>query len=188
MIYLELFISFFQVGLFCFGGGYAALPLIQDQVMVQHDWLSMTEFTHLVTISQMTPGPIGINASTFVGTKMAGVGGAAVATLGFVTPSFILMSILAWVYFKYRNTNVLKDVLSALKPAVVALIGTAGFDIIVTALWGQNAISIATTDYLMLALLVFSFALLRSKRLSAVKVMILAGVVNLALAMMGIGV
>ena len=73
MIYLQLFISFFKVGLFSFGGGYAALPLIQDQIVTNNGWISMEEFTHLITISQMTPGPIAINAATFVGIKVAGL-------------------------------------------------------------------------------------------------------------------
>ena len=72
MIYLKLFLSFLQIGLFSFGGGYAAMPLIREQVVSQHDWLTMTEFTDLITISQMTPGPIAINAATFVGSKIAG--------------------------------------------------------------------------------------------------------------------
>ena len=79
MIYLQLFVSFFKVGLFAFGGGYAALPLIQEQVISENAWLSMNEFTHLVTISQMTPGPIALNAATFVGTKVAGIPGSIVA-------------------------------------------------------------------------------------------------------------
>lgn len=70
MIYLKLFLSFLQIGLFSFGGGYAAMPLIQEQVVTQHGWLTMTEFTDLITISQMTPGPIAINAATFVGSKI----------------------------------------------------------------------------------------------------------------------
>ena len=83
MIYWQLFWSFFQIGLFSFGGGYAALPLIQQQVTVYHTWLSLGEFTDLVTISQMTPGPIAINAATFVGIRISGLPGALVATLVF---------------------------------------------------------------------------------------------------------
>ena len=86
MIYIQLFLSFFQISLFSFGGGYAALPLIQGQVVNVHHWLSMTEFTDLITISQMTPGPIAINAATFVGMKLTGMPGAVVATLGYITP------------------------------------------------------------------------------------------------------
>ena len=103
MIYLELFWSFLQIGLFSFGGGYAALPLIQQQVVDNHAWLSMTEFTNLITISQMTPGPIAINSATFVGIKIAGIPGAVVATLGCVLPSCIIVTIIAKLYLKYRN-------------------------------------------------------------------------------------
>ena len=87
MIYLQLFWSFFQIGLFSFGGGYAALPLIQTQVVDLHHWLSMSEFMDLITISQMTPGPIAINSATFVGIQIAGPWGAVVSTLGCILPS-----------------------------------------------------------------------------------------------------
>lgn len=92
MMYIQLFLSFFQISLFSFGGGYAALPLIQGQVVNVHHWLSMTEFTDLITISQMTPGPIAINAATFVGMKLTGMPGAVVATLGYITPSCIIVT------------------------------------------------------------------------------------------------
>ena len=95
MIYLQLLLSFLQIGLFSFGGGYAALPLIQDQIVSLHGWLSMEEFTDLITISQMTPGPIAINAATFVGQKIAGVPGAIVATLGCVLPSCVIVTLIA---------------------------------------------------------------------------------------------
>ena len=83
MIYLQLFLSFLQIGMFSFGGGYAAMPLIQGQVVTGHKWLTMAEFTDLITISQMTPGPIAVNSATFVGIKIAGVPGAFVATLAY---------------------------------------------------------------------------------------------------------
>ena len=91
MIYLQLFISFLQIGMFSFGGGYAAMPLIQGQVVTGHKWLSMAEFTDLITISQMTPGPIAVNSATFVGMKVAGVPGALAATLGCILPSCIIV-------------------------------------------------------------------------------------------------
>lgn len=96
MICLQLFFSFLQIGLFSFGGGYAAMPLIQGQVVTQHGWLSMTEFTDLVTISQMTPGPIAINSATFVGIKIAGIPGALAATIGCILPSCIIVTLIAW--------------------------------------------------------------------------------------------
>ena len=125
MIYIQLFLSFFQISLFSFGGGYAALPLIQGQVVNVHHWLSMTEFTDLITISQMTPGPIAVNSATFVGIKIAGVPGAFVATLGCILPSCIIVTLIAKLYLKYRNMAVLQGVLASLRPAVVALIEEA---------------------------------------------------------------
>ena len=101
MIYLELFLSFLQIGLFSFGGGYAAMPLIQGQVVNGHHWLSMTEFTDLITISQMTPGPIAVNSATFVGIRIAGIPGALVATLGCILPSCLIVTLIASFYFHH---------------------------------------------------------------------------------------
>ena len=97
MILWQLFFSFFQVGLFSIGGGYAAMPLIQKQVVDLHGWLSLTEFTDLITISQMTPGPIAINSATFVGIRIAGIPGALIATLGAILPGCAIVALLAWV-------------------------------------------------------------------------------------------
>ena len=105
MIYMQLFFSFLLVGLFSIGGGYAAIPLIQAQVVQAHAWLSMAEFTNLVTIAEMTPGPIAVNAATFVGIRIAGVPGAVVATLGCIFPALILVSVLAYVYRRYKSAR-----------------------------------------------------------------------------------
>ena len=105
MIYLRLFMSFLQIGLFSFGGGYAALPLIQEQIVELHGWLSQSEFTDLITISQMTPGPIAVNAATFVGIRVAGIPGAVTATLGCIFPSCVIVSILAFLYLKYKKNR-----------------------------------------------------------------------------------
>ena len=125
MIYLQLFLSFLQIGLFSFGGGYAAMPLIQDQVVTAHGWLSMPEFTDLITISQMTPGPIAINSATFVGMKIAGVPGAIAATVGCVFPSCVIVTLLARLYLKYRDMSLLQGILGSLRPAVVAMVAAA---------------------------------------------------------------
>ena len=107
MIYLQLLWSFFQIGLFSIGGGYAAMPLIQQQVVELNPWLTMGEFTDVVTISQMTPGPIAINAATFVGIRVAGFPGSLVATLGCVLPSCIVVLLLACLYTRYRKLTLL---------------------------------------------------------------------------------
>ena len=112
MIYLQLFLSFLQIGMFSFGGGDAAMPLIQGQVVTAHHWLSMEEFTDLITISQMTPGPIAINSATFVGTKIAGTGGALAATFGCILPSCIIVTCIARLYLKYRNLALLQGILN----------------------------------------------------------------------------
>ncbi|HRM58828.1 MAG TPA: chromate transporter [Megamonas funiformis] len=186
MIYLELFWSFVQVGLFCVGGGYASMPLIQAQVIDVHGWLSMSEFIDMFTISQMTPGPIGINAATFVGMKVAGFLGAIVATLGFVTPSFILGIILAKLFFKYGNIGVIKGILNGLRPAVVALICSAGMSFIFLALFNTEKmpINVADIDYLGLFVLIVAFIAVR-KKVGIIKILAGSGVLGLILGLIG---
>ena len=134
MIYLQLFVSFLQVGLFSIGGGYAAMPLIQEQVVTLHPWLTLREFTDLITIAGMTPGPIAINSATFVGMRIAGVAGALVATMGCVLPSCIVSLLLAKLYLKYRSLDLIHGALGGLRPAVIALIASAGVTILLGAL------------------------------------------------------
>ena len=95
MIYLQLYLSFLQVGLFSVGGGYAAMPLIRSQVVELHPWMTLQEFTNLITIAEMTPGPIAVNCATFVGLRIAQLPGAVIATLGCITPALVLVSLLA---------------------------------------------------------------------------------------------
>lgn len=173
MIYLEIFWSFFQIGLFSFGGGYAALPLIQEQVVDAKGWLTMTEFADVITISQMTPGPIALNAATFVGIGVAGLPGAIVATLGSVTPSCIIVLTLAMVYYKYKELNWMKAILKGLKPAVIGLIASAGFSILLFSLWNGEVIDIVAIIIFIAALFV-----LRKWKMNPIHVMLGAGVVG----------
>lgn len=186
MIYLELFWSFLQIGLFSFGGGYAAMPLIQGQVVTDHGWLSMTEFTDLITISQMTPGPIAINSATFVGIKIAGIPGALVATIGCILPSCIIVTLVAKLYLKYRNMAVLQGILNSLRPAVVAMIASAGISILITAFWGNEAaVILLKTNWVMVLIFAGCIVLLQKFRMNPIWVMILAGVVNTAVSLIG---
>ena len=178
MMLLQLLISFLKIGAFSFGGGYAALPLIQNEVVNIHQWISMTEFTNLVTISQMTPGPIAINTATFVGMKVSGVFGAIVATLGCVLPSCIIVTMLAWLYLKYRQLDTLQSVLKTLRPAVVAMIAAAGVSMMITSFWG-DVISIETTKISAICRFGICIYLLAKKEMSPVLVMSIAGVLNL---------
>ena len=178
MIYLQLFLSFLQIGSFSFGGGYAAMPLIQNQVVDLHHWLSLSEFTDLVTISQMTPGPIAVNSATFVGIKIAGIPGAIVATLGCILPACIIVTIIAWLYLKYRNMKSLQVVLSTLRPAVVSLIATAGLTIIISAIFGELGISINTIKIQMVVIFGICMFLLMKWKMNPIFVMVLAGILN----------
>lgn len=134
MIFLELFINFFLIGLFTIGGGYAMLPLIQQKVVYEHNWITDTMFTDVVAISQMTPGPIGINSATYIGYSVireAGyshflcVCGSFTTTLAVVLPSFLIVLALCHVYSRFNHSDIFKNFMSGLRPAVVGLIGAA---------------------------------------------------------------
>lgn len=173
----SLYLSFLKIGLFSFGGGYAALAIIQDEIVTNQAWLDLAEFNNLITISQMTPGPIGINAATFVGTKIGGILGAIVATLGFATPSLIIITTISYFYTKYRDMSIMDNILKFLRPAVVALLVIAASSIIKTALFGEKSALLGNLDILMVILIGASLYLLFKKKFDPIKVMLLSGVV-----------
>ncbi len=124
MIYLELFWTFFKIGLFTFGGGYAMLPMIQAEITA-HSWMSETALVDFVAVSESTPGPFAVNVSTYVGAELAGIPGGLCATLGVVLPSFIIILIVARCYVRFKNSRIVTGCMSGLKPAVVGLIAAA---------------------------------------------------------------
>ena len=179
MIYIQLFLSFVQIGALSFGVGYAAMPLIQNQVVDIHQWLTMTEFNYLITISQMTPGPRAVNSATFVGERLAGIPGAIVATLGCILPSLIIVTIIAYFYTKYRHLESLQSVLNILRPAVVAMIASAGVSILLTAFFGEQIIfTIENLNIHMLGIFTICIFLLLKYKMDPIAVMILAGVMH----------
>lgn len=180
-IYLELFLSFLKIGAFSFGGGYAAMPLIQSQVVDRYGWLTQKDFSDLVTISQMTPGPIAVNGATFVGNQVAGIPGAVIATLGVILPSCIFVTVLAWLYTRYRKMALLQGTLEALRPAVVAMILAAGLQILIPSLFANGSVSFAAGNFQLRPLLLFLGALflLRKCKMDPVLVMTLCGAVEL---------
>ncbi len=178
MIYLQLFLSFIKVGMFSIGGGYAAMPLIQSEVVNGHGWLTMNEFTDLITIAEMTPGSLGINcatiavnSATFVGIRIGGIPGALVATGGCILPSCVIVSALALLYNKYKNVSTLQSVLSSLRPAVVALIAAAGLSLLLN----------VAGDKVLLLLFAGAFFVLRKWKWNPILVMLLCGVLNLGI-------
>jgi len=183
MIYLRLFWSFFQIGLFSFGGGYAAMPLIQNQIVDINKWLTMSQFADVITISQMTPGPIAINAATFVGIQLAGIPGAIVATLGCVFPSCIIVLTLAYIYYRYRELSILQGVLNGLRPAVIAMIASAGLSLLLLALWNEKPISskLSDIDFISIGLFCLAIIILRRYKPNPIFVMVGAGFIGLCI-------
>ena len=131
MIYLELFLTFFKIGAFTFGGGYAMLPLIQEAVLTKN-WMEEQLLINFVAVSESTPGPFAINMATYVGSVMGGVFGSVCATLGVVLPSFVVILLVAKFFDKFKGSKVVKGCMAGLKPAVVGLIGSAILSILKT--------------------------------------------------------
>lgn len=156
MIYLQLLWCYVQVGVLSIGGGGAAMPIIRGLVVDGYGWLSAADFSDLVTISEMTPGPIILNSATFVGMKMAGVPGAVVTTFGAVLPSLIIVLTLAYFYKRFRDTAVFSDIMSGLRPLIAALVTSAGVGLAVTAMCIDSSV-----DYVGAALFAVSLFVLR---------------------------
>lgn len=144
MLIGQLAWTFFLIGAFTIGGGYAMLSLIQNQVVVEHGWISESVFTDIVAISQMTPGPIGINSATYVGytvlneatgSQLLGICGSLTATLALMLPSFVIMLLIVKFYLKFKSSRLYAGTMSWLKPAVVGLIGAAAVILIIKTTW-----------------------------------------------------
>lgn len=183
MIYLQLLVSFIQVGLFSVGGGYAAIPLIQEQIVDVHSWMTMSQFANIVAIAEMTPGPIAIDAATLVGIHIAGIPGAVMATIGCVLPSFIIVMIFAYLYYRLRNFNIVQGILAGIRPAVVSMIASAGILLLMMAICGQSSIFIDFKTIDLLAVIIFAGGLfaLRKWKASPLWVMIGSGLAGIVL-------
>lgn len=177
MIYLELLWSFFQIGLFSIGGGYAAMPLIQNQVVDIHSWLTMTQFADIMTIAEMTPGPIAINSATFVGIQVAGLPGAVVATMGCVLPSCFIVMSLAYIYYHFRGLKMVQGILAGLRPAVVAMIASAGISLVIMSFYGERTLpsDLSTINVVSVIIFAFGFFVLRKWKVNPIYVMLGAG-------------
>lgn len=177
---ITLFFAFIQVGLFSVGGGYAAIPLIQNQIVQVLSLMSMEEFTDLITIAEMTPGPISINSATFVGMRLSGIAGVLICTLGVILPSFCICLTLAFFYYKYRKFSGVQTVLAALRPAVVALIAGAGLNILFLGLFqsDKHSIDFNNFQYIEAGLFIGCLYLLRKYKLNAITIIFGSGVVG----------
>ena len=174
MILLKLFFAFIQVGLFSVGGGYAAIPLIQEQIVDIYGMMTLEEFSDLITVAEMTPGPISINSATFVGMRVAGIPGVIICSVGCIIPSFCICLILAHFYYKYRSVKGVQVVLSAMRPAVVALIASAGASILMLALFQSEIQNLVVENFRIVEFVIFAVALflLRKFKMNAITIIL----------------
>ena len=180
MILLKLFFAFIQVGLFSVGGGCAAIPLIQEQIVDIYGMMTLEEFSDLITVAEMTPGPISINSATFVGMRVAGIPGVIICSVGCIIPSFCICLILAHFYYKYRSVKGVQVVLSAMRPAVVALIASAGASILMLALFQSEIQNLVVENFRIVEFVIFAVALflLRKFKMNAITIILGSGVVG----------
>lgn len=188
-LYLQLFWTFFKIGLFGFGGGYAMISMIQGEVVTGYHWLTPGQFTDIVAISQSTPGPIGINSATYVGYSslvnagfdpVFGVLGSIVATFAVVLPSFVLMLIISKFLMKYKNHPYVENVFVGLRPAVVGLLAAAALLLMTAENFGSPSQS---WWQFMVSILLFIFAFLSQKvyKLGAIRIIIISAIVGIML-------
>ncbi|MCR4764962.1 MAG: chromate transporter [Bacteroidaceae bacterium] len=179
MLYLQLFWTFFKIGLFGFGGGYAMISLIQGEVVSKYEWLTPQQFTDIVAVSQMTPGPIGINSATYVGYSTTGsVWGSIVATFAVVLPSFILMLTISKFFLKYQHHPLVEAVFKGLRPAVIGLLAAAAL-LLMTA---ENFGSFTDSRYqFIISCLLFLLAFVSTSRFKAnpILMIIICGLIGL---------
>ncbi|CBZ05265.1 chromate transporter [Clostridium botulinum] len=178
---ITLFISFLQIGLFSIGGGYAIIPLIQEQVVNSYKWLTLQEYTDIITISQMTPGPLVVNTASFVGIRIASISGAIVATLGSILSGFIISILLYNFFKKHKDIDSISNILRGLRSSSVGLIASAASTIILIAFFGTSSFNVKDISINITAIIVFiiSLFLLRKYKLNPILIMILTGVVGL---------
>ena len=180
MLLLKLFFAFIQVGLFSVGGGYAAIPLIQEQIVNIYGMMTLEEFSDLITVAEMTPGPISINSATFVGMRIAGIPGVLICSIGCIIPSFCICLTLAHFYYKYRSVSGVQIVLGSLRPAVVALIASAGASILMLGLFQAELkeVVLGNIRYVELGIFVIALWILRKYKVSAISIILGSGIVG----------
>lgn len=175
MIYLQLFVTFFKIGLFGFGGGAAMLSLIQYEVVENHPWLTSQEFTDMVAISQVTPGPIGINTATYAGYLATdSVFGSVVATTAIVLPSFIIMMIIASMISRFKENPWIKSIMSSLKPVIIGLIAAAALLLIT-----EETFGLQYSDWKAWIILVVAFILIKHLKVSPILMIAIAAVLGM---------
>ncbi len=168
-ILFEIFLSFLKIGAFSFGGGYAMLPLIEREIVTNHNWITFKEFIDIIGISQMTPGPIAINSATFVGFKVSGVLGSIAGTLGVVSFSFILVSIANHYILKFKESHIMKAALAGMRPALIGLI--------ISVFLSLGRESYKDIKSIVIGIIVFSLLLIN--KIHAILIIIISGILGI---------
>ena len=178
MMLLQLFLAFFQIGLFSIGGGYAIIPMISDQVVVHQHWLTAQELTDIITISQMTPGPLAVNTSTFVGMRVAGIAGALCATIGCICMGVLIAYGIYHIFQKFSTSKIFMEVLKGLKAGSLGLIMAAAAIILSLAFFKEGVIS--TSNLQIPAVIIFTIILFiaRKWKINPIALMVLSGVMG----------
>lgn len=186
MIYFDLFLTFLKIGLFTFGGGYAMLPMIQEEVAA-HGWLNQSELINFIAVSESTPGPFAVNIATFVGTRTGGIFGGLCATLGVILPSFVIILIVARCYQKFKSNKLVVGAMNGLKPAVVGLIAAALLSLSGTVFFPQGfSTNIFGTAQFYVSLGIFAVAvILAFKKIHPILIILLSAVIGVAVGLIG---
>lgn len=181
MIYFELFYTFFTIGLFTFGGGYAMLPLIQQKV-VENGWMALEEIVDFVAVSESTPGPFAVNISTYVGAEMGGVFGAFCATLGVVLPSFVVILIVAKCYIRFKSSKLVSGAMFALRATVVGLMAGAVYGMLPTVFFhsGFSWAAMGKPEFLCSAGIFATMLVLALKKVSPIIIIVCSAVAGIA--------
>ena len=189
MIYLELFLTFFMIGAVTIGGGYAMLPLMQEQVAARWgDVIPAETITNFIAVSESTPGPFAVNMATYVGSEMGGLLGSACATLGVILPSFIIILIVAKCYDKYRNSSIVKGCMTGLKPAVVGLIGGAILSVAAGIFFpaGVSLAPLKTVSFYLSAAISVVMLVLALKKVHPILIILISAVAGIVIGYLGL--
>ena len=179
MILFDLFTTFILLGAFSFGGGIGSMELIRNRVVSVRGWMTDAEFTDIISISEITPGPLGINIASFVGARTAGIPGTIVATLSYVLPAIAIVMIMARIYFHYRNLKGVQGVLKGLRPAIAAMVLAAAITLSSTAWWnGINNISLGNTNWIAIAITALMLILLGKKKTGPITTILGSGIIG----------
>ena len=179
MVYLELFGTFFKIGLFTIGGGYAMLPMIQADVLAK-GWMTAEELVNFIAVSESTPGPFAVNVSTYIGAELAGLPGAFCATLGVVLPSFLIILLVARFYAAFRSSAIISGAMSGLRPAVIGMIGAAAVSVGQTVFVPDGAQALAVYPLACSLAIFVLMAFLTHRKLHPIAIILLSALLGIA--------